>query len=116
MELPDFEDMSEAIEKISSLALKKSLLEIEIKKGESLVFTTAMSDPAYLQGGKQPSSAYVENAYKYTGLNGELIPLRVELAVTGATLEKERLSFDLMKDSIEIWRSEMATARVSLTV
>jgi hypothetical protein len=114
MELPDFEDMAEAIDKITQLALKKSLLEIEIKRLESVTFTTAFSDQKYFQGGKPPSTSFVESAYRYTGLNGEILPLRLELADVCSKLENERLNFDLMKDSIEIWRSEQATARISI--
>lgn len=116
MNLPDFDDMAKAIDKISALALKKSLLEVEIKSLECKVFTVAMTDPAYLQGGKPPSTTYIENAFKYTGLGGEILPLRVELAKVSSELEKERLDFDLMKDAIEIWRSEQATQRISLGI
>jgi hypothetical protein len=116
MELPDFEDMAEAIDKITQLALEKSLLEIEIKKLECSVFTTAMTDQAYFQGGKPPSATFIENAYKFTGLNGEIVPLRIRLATVCSALENDKLNFDLMKDAIEIWRSEQATQRLSLNL
>lgn len=116
MELPDFEDLARSIDTISQLALEKSVLDITIKEMECNVFKIAITDEKYLQQGKIPSTAHIENTYRYTGLNNEILPYRLKLAKVSSELEKQRLSFELMKDKIEIWRSEQATKRISLTV
>lgn len=116
VELPDFEELQKYIEVIGQLALAKSLLDIKIRALESDIFRIALVKPELQQGGKPPSATFIESAYKYAGLEGELIPLRKELAKITTTLETKRLTFELLKDKIEVWRSEQANQRVNLTV
>lgn len=111
MQLPDFEDMAKLIDEIKVLSLKKAFLEIEIKKMENDVFSTAQFDT----NGKPLSTTFIENAYKHSGIHGEILPFRIELARVSSQLEGERLKFDMMQMTIEIWRSEQANNRISLT-
>lgn len=115
-DLPDFEDMIKAIDKITDLSLKKSILEYKIKLGESRVYKKASVEEKYFQQGKPLSVTAIKNIYEFTGLEGELIDLRKELIQVEADLSKEKYLYDLMEDRIEVWRSEQANQRVSLSI
>lgn len=114
MELPEFEDMQNTVEEILKLSLKKASLDLSIKVAEADVFKQAIVDEKYFQGGKPPSATYIENAYKQTGLEGEIIPKREELGDITARLEYQKNKLELMKTLVEIWRSEQANQRVSV--
>jgi len=116
MELPDFEDMQKVVEEILSLSLFKAGLELDIKVAESDVFKRATVEEAYFQNGKPPSATYIENTYKYPGLDGEITEKRRQLGDTSARLEYQKNKLDLMKTLVEIWRSEQANNRVSVSV
>jgi hypothetical protein len=111
MELPDFEIMASAVERITSLSEKKGVLEIQIKEQEASIFKRALVEEKYFQNGKPASATFVENAYKYTGFEGEILPLRYELLAVSTQLDNTKANFDLMKNKIEIWRSEQANQR-----
>lgn len=114
--LPDFEDLYKIVEEIKNLSIQKSLVEIEINKLEANAVRVATEDPKYFQQGKQLSATYVKSVYEYAGLEGEIIPYRETLSKLAAELEEKRLMFGLQKDLIDIWRSEQANQRISLSV
>ena len=116
IELPDFEDLQVLIDEIRKLSINKSILELTIKKLESEAVRTAVTSPEYFQQGKPLAVTYVKEVYEYPGLNGEIVPFREQLAVCSADLESARLRFGLLKDMIDIWRSEQANQRISMTV
>ena len=114
MELPDFEDMKDIIDEILEFSLRKAELEIAIKVAEANVFKVTFNDERFLQNGKSPSVAFVENTYKFTGIDEEIIELRVELGEILARLDYKKNELDLMKTLVEVWRSEQANQRVAL--
>lgn len=116
IELPDFEDLQKLIDEIRELALKKSLLEIQINCQEAAAVRKATEDPTFFQQGKPLSATYVKAVYEYGGIDGEIIPKREALAVLMAELEAKRAMFGLQKDIIDIWRSEQANQRINLSV
>lgn len=116
IELPDFEDLQKLIDEIRKLSVKKSLVEIEINKLEAETVRKATENPEFFQQGKPLSATYVKSVYEYSGINGEILPLRISLAEISAELEAKRLMFGLQKDIIDIWRSEQANQRISLSV
>lgn len=111
VDLPDFEDLTGMIDKIGELSLKKEKLELDISLREADVFRVCMTDELFFMNGKPPAVSYVEATYKRTGLQGDIIPLRVELAEVTARLEVARKSYELMKIKIDTWRSQQATER-----
>ncbi len=115
-ELPDFEDMQKAIDRMTALDLRKSILEYRIKLGEANVYRKATFEPEFFQKGKPLATTAIKSIYEFTGLKGELIDLRKELIQVEIDLNKEKYLYDLMKNRIEVWRSEQANQRVSLSV
>jgi hypothetical protein len=111
VELPDFEEMATSVDRITKLSERKGVLEIQIKEQESSIFKRALVEEKYFQNGKPASATFVENAYKYTGFEGEILPLRYELLAVSTQLENAKSTFDLMKSKIEVWRSEQANSR-----
>jgi hypothetical protein len=92
---------------------KKLSLDANIKAGEANVFKVTSTDVQYQQGGKPPAVSYVDNTYKFTGLTGELIPLRDDLAKVTSELEGKKLQMDIYKQMIEIWRTLCSNQRTS---
>jgi hypothetical protein len=115
IDLPDFDDLQGQIEDIGKLAQQKAELEIAIKCRESEITREATTDTKYFTGGKAPSQAFIDNAFKYTGFADELIPTRQSLAITEAQLEVARKTFDLMKAKIDVWRTQVANERASIS-
>ena len=111
--IPDFEEFMKLSNEIAVLMYKKLSLDAQIKEGESDVFRIATTDEQYFQGGKPPSSTAIDNTFKYTGFNKELIPLRNELAKTVSELEGKKLQMDVYKQMIDIWRTLCSNNRTS---
>jgi hypothetical protein len=111
--IPDFDEFMSLTKEIADLLYSKLALEAKIKAKETENYKTVSTDKSYFQGDKPPSSAYIENAYKYSGLNGELVPMRLDLAKVSADLELKRLQLDVWKNMIEVWRSLSASERSS---
>lgn len=109
--LPDYEELLNIIETIGKLTVEKLMLEVDIKSAESAIVRKTTTDVAYFQGGKAPSMAYVESAYKYTGIDGELIPKRERLAYLISEIDKAKLSYETFKVMSEIWRTLSANER-----
>jgi len=55
--------------------------------------------------------SYIENTYKFLGTEGEMIPLRNELALTISTLEKLRGTLDIYKEMLGTWQTLSANER-----
>lgn len=111
--LPDFEDFTKLSDEISDLLYKKLVLEKDIKAGESEVFKRFATDSHLYFNDKPAPVSFVENAYKFSGLNGELLPLRNDLAQVTANLERARLRFDIYKQMMDMWRTLSANERSS---
>lgn len=111
--IPDFEDLSRLSDNIAELLFKKLLLDKDIKAGESAVFKRCMLDSGTFVGGKPMPVSMIENAYKFGGMDGELLPLRTELAEVTSKLEKAKLQLDIYKNMMDIWRTLSANERSS---
>ena len=112
--LPDFEDMYSTIDKIKEYSLKKLAKELEIKAQVSKVVAEVMTNPQYFLNGKAPSMNFVEKTYFFSGLDGELLPLRDDLAGIVSTLEHLKLKFSLDNSMIDVWRTMEANKRRSI--
>ena len=109
--LPDYEDLQKLADDIKKLSLEKARIEQVIKERESIIFLTCSKDEKYFQGGKPPSVAFVQNAYIYTGLSGELLPSRSELINIESLLDRTKMQYALYKDLLDIWRTLNANER-----
>ena len=103
--LPDFDRMFELIEEIKKLSLSKMRQEAGIKTKESEVFAEVMTDPKYLVGGKQPAVNYFDNAYKYSGIDGNLVPLREALMITISEIEAKKSEYELHKEMLDMFKT-----------
>jgi hypothetical protein len=111
--IPDFDQFMKLSEEISALMYRKLYLDAQIKEGESNVFKTANTAEKYFQGGKPPSATFVDNTYKFTGLEHELIPIRTEQAMVISELEGKKQQMDIYKTMIEVWRTLCSNQRTA---
>lgn len=111
--IPDFEEFMQLARDIAKLLYEKMVLEARIKDGESKVFREASSRAEFMQNGKPPTTAFIDNTFKYPGLNGELLPLRLELAKVSAILEEKKLQMDIYKSMLDVWRTLSSNERSS---
>ena len=111
--VPDFDDMSNLADKIRELTAKKMLLDIQIKAREAEITQVMCSDQSYFQNGKPPSMALIESTLQYSGINGELLPMRKELALTISALEEAKLRFDIYRMQLDLYRTEAANQRLT---
>jgi len=114
VELPDIDELFKMIEDIRDKSLQKGLLEIKIKAMEGDITNEVVSNPIYKRDGKTPSQAYIDSAYKYAGINNEMIPLRETLVTLDIEIGYLKAKFDLLKALIDIWKAESYNTRSSL--
>lgn len=103
--LPDFNAMFDLIEEMKKLNLKKMEFEAHIKEQEAHVFNTVMTNEKYFNNGKQPAVSYYENAYKYTGIDGELLEFRRRLNEVIADLEGMKAQYDVYKQMLDMFKT-----------
>jgi hypothetical protein len=109
--IPDFDGFLKLSGEIADTAMEKAKVDAIIKEGEANVFRVCTTEEKYFVGGKPPSMSYIESTYKYSGINGELIDLRLRLSNVSAVLEQKRLVFDIYKTMIEVWRTLCSNQR-----
>jgi len=108
---PDFEEMTKLASKIGQLTLEKLSLDNEIsaKEAASIVTAIAMSGDK-----KPPSMEYLKLTVKYTGINGEILPLRSRLVQVTSSLEEAKLTFQVYRDIVSIYQTESSNKRAGL--
>lgn len=111
--IPDFGEFMAVTSKIAGLMHQKLSLETKIKEGEAKVFKEASTNEAYFQNGKPPAVSFIDNTFKYTGFDNELVPLRQNLADVTAELEGTKLQLEVYKQMVEIWRTLCSNQRSS---
>lgn len=109
--LPDYEDFMTLADSIELTSKEKARLEIQIKTLETELVKKVTTDPTYFQSGKVPSMVYIESTWKYTGLDNELLPLRLRFSELTAELEKSKIKMDIYKTMLDIWRTLSANER-----
>lgn len=103
--LPSFEDYIALAEEIKILYFEKMVLENEIKREESSNFQAIMTDPQYFKQGKAVPVSFYENAYKFTGINGELMKSRNALAKLVADLDSKRTQLEIYKMMHDLYKT-----------
>lgn len=109
--IPDFEDMLRIAENIKNKLKERILLDNQIKQREAEITREITTNPLYFQNNKPPSMAYIETTFIFTGIRGELIPLRNQLADIISDLEGSKLVFEIMKMQVDIYRTNSANQR-----
>lgn len=116
IELPDFQDMFKMTKEIKDLMVKEELLKLEIKEMESRVTVAMTNDEKYFIKGKPPSQSYIDSSYKITGLDGEIVAKRRELATISADLEELKTTLQLYRDMISVYQTESANRRAATMI
>lgn len=109
--IPDYDDFMKLASDIGSLSLKKMRLENDIKKEESTTFIKAVNELRI--DGKRPSVSHIENAYMHSGIDGEILQLRDDLAYVMAELDEKRIKLSIYKDMIGLFQTVSANERNS---
>lgn len=103
--LPDFEKFMELAREIKKISLDRMLLENQIKEKEAETFKTIMTDPKYFVNGKAITVSHYDSAYKFSGIDGELIKLRNTLADLVSELELKRSQFEVYNRMHELFKT-----------
>lgn len=114
IEPPDMETVFRIIDEIKLLSLKEMNLKITIDKQISNVYQIVKTDSKFFENGKPPAVSFIQKTYEFSGLDGELIIERKELAKTTSNLEHAKLLLQAYKNVLEIWRTESANHRNSV--
>jgi len=110
---PDFEDMLGMVEVIRKLNVEVQILRVDLDVAEAETVKKASMDKSLSNDGKYLSTTFINSTYKITGINGELIAKRRELARLSAELDKAEKLFLVMKMQFEYWRTIQANERKS---
>ena len=110
--LPSFDEFMGIANKIKELSIRKMRLENKIKETESESFKEVMSNPKFYVNGKPVAVSFFENAFKFTGIDGNLVLLRNELADTQAELDEQRNLFEIYKQMHDLFKVLVYQERV----
>ncbi len=110
--IPDFREFMALADEIRELSYRKMMIERYLKDAESQAFRVIMTDERFFNNGKPVSVSYFENAYRYGGIDNELLDHRKKLADIISELEKKRMQYDIYKQMLEVWRTQSANERI----
>ncbi len=111
LDSPDFEKMEEVSNQIHELQERKLILEVEIDETIAETVVELRTNEKYFVNNKPLAMNYIKETYLFSGLNGELVEKRRELARVTADLEKAKRSYYLFKQIVDAWRTQSANAR-----
>lgn len=103
--LPDFQDFMNLAEEIKELYVARMRLENQIKLSESLTFKEVMNNERFFINGKPVPVSYYENRFKHSGIDGETLELRNQLAEIVAGLELKRSQFEIYQRMLEMHKT-----------
>jgi hypothetical protein len=109
--IPDFEDMVKVANAIRDQMIVRNELDSQIKQRESEIYQITSTDQKYFTKGNPPSATFVKSAYEYTGLEGELVPLRKAFENAKAEIAFQQNLFDIMKMQVDLYRTNSANQR-----
>lgn len=110
--MPSFEDFMALAEQIKVLSVSKMKLENQIKEVESSNFKEVMTNEKYFVSNKPVAISFFENAYKFAGIDGNLVNLRNQLADSQAALEMKRHEFEIYKAMHDLFKTLVYQERV----
>lgn len=111
---PDFEEMLKMVDTIRNLNNEVQALKVQLDVAEADTVKKATTDKSLSPDGKYLSVTFVNSTFKITGINGELVPKRLELARKSADLDKAYKVFEIMKLQFEAWRTDQSNKRSGL--
>lgn len=114
IQLPDIEEMMQIVDDIYELSLRKTALEVDLSFAETLISREASTNEKYFRNGKAPSQSSIKDTWFYGGFDGELVPRRRELGEISAKIDMLKNKLTLLRDMIEIWRTQSANERTSV--
>jgi hypothetical protein len=106
--------MVDIAQELASITRQILVLDLEIKDAEARVVVEVSKNQDFYVGGKPPSMDFVKNTYKITGINGELMEKRKELAGLQARENQLKLEFQAMKEMVSIFIAESANQRANI--
>ena len=112
IKLPDFDRLFELSNTIRDLSLEKLTVENEISMLEAQAIEHGIRNIKI--GGKTASMDYLKSTVKYSGVNGEILPLRKKLVEITVDLDKYKNYMQIFRDMISIYQTESANRRASL--
>lgn len=117
IELPEFEKFYELSNKILEQTIITESLKILIEETEAEIVSKVFENPGkYGKSGKIPSMAYVTNTYKVNGIEDiDISKLRKQLIMEQARLEQLKREYDILKITVETWRTQSANERGSFS-
>lgn len=113
-EPPSFDDMIKLAALVGDLTKQVLEKEVEIKTKEAAVVRKVTTESKYFRDGKVLPMSMIESMYLYTGIEGELVPLRREYADLKGKLEKARLLFQTMQDKVKVFQTQSSNLRGTL--
>lgn len=113
--IPDFDEFAKLADEIGILLYEKLRLEKDIKAREATIVREVTTNPQYRLENKVPTMSYIESTYRFSGLDGELLPLRDSLAQVISELERKKITLSVYKDMIEVFRTISANQRTALS-
>lgn len=112
IQLPDFDEMMEIIDKIYNLNLRRGELKITLNVKEAYVTQEAKTNSDFFDTKGNPhAQTTIDRLYLFAGLAGELIPYREELEAIEAELAYLRSKLDFYKLLVDVWRTQAANER-----
>jgi len=112
--IPDFEDMINVSERIRELSLEKVKLELSIDDSFAKTVVQLTTNPEYYINNKPPSMVFIKSTYGFSGLDGKLYELRVQLGTAEVELEYLKNKLNIYRDMIDVWRTISANKRASV--
>ena len=103
--LPDFNDAQDLLSEIKRLTITKMKLESSLKADEASNFQEVMTNDKYFVGGKPVAVSYYENAFKYKGIEGNLLPAREELIHVSAELDALKSRYELYRQMQDMYKT-----------
>jgi hypothetical protein len=110
--MPDFGKFMALASQIKDLSLEKMRTENSIKTLEAENFRAIMLDPKFAVDGKRMTVSYYENAYKFDGVEGNLVSLRDKLAEVQSSLDNKRNEFEIYKQMHDLFKTLVYQERV----
>lgn len=103
--LPTFDDLLALSNEIKTLSIRKMKIDSALKADESANFSEVMTNTKYFVGGKPVPVSFFDNAYKYKGIDNNLMVLREDLIEVSGELDSKRAQYELYMKMHDFWKT-----------
>jgi hypothetical protein len=80
-------------------------VEAKIKEVESENFRMVMSEEKFFNNGKPVAVSYYNEAYKFTGLEDNLLALRDSLSKLSVEIEQKKATYGVYKEMLDMFKT-----------